>query len=122
MRESAQSSALLGFDPAVRFIGPIDSAVPDDVAEHLVGALREVLTNAARHASASHVDVVVTADAQHVEMVVIDDGVGLPSEGPGRKSGVANILARAHDVGGTCDIVRASDEGGTCVTWRVPLG
>lgn len=121
MRETAQSSALLGFEPAVRFVGPVDSTIHPDAADHLIGALREVLTNAARHAHASHVDVVVSVDSHQVEMVVTDDGVGVPEKGVGRRSGVANIAARANDMGGECEVVRTGEGGGTRVTWRVPV-
>jgi signal transduction histidine kinase len=34
---------------------------------------------------------------------------------------VANISARAQDLGGSCRIERVSEAGGTRLTWRVPL-
>jgi signal transduction histidine kinase len=121
MREVSESSIVLGFEPAVRFVGPIDTAVDQDVADHLIGALREMLANAARHAHATHVDVSVTASARDVEMTVIDDGIGFPAESVSRSSGVTNIVARAHSVGGTCDVTRVGEDGGTAIRWRVPL-
>lgn len=120
MRETAQSAALLGFEPAVRFVGPVDSAVPDAIGEHLIAALRELLTNAAKHAQASRVDVIVGLEGDDVVLSVTDNGVGLPQEGVGRRSGMANIAARAKELGGDCVAERVSREGGTRVTWRVP--
>lgn len=121
MQETAQSAALLGFDPAVRFIGPVDSAIPDALADHMLGALRESLTNAAKHAHASKVDVIVQVDSGELLMMVTDDGVGVDAAGSSRLSGLANLRARAHDLGGSCDIERVSGEGGTRVVWHVPV-
>ncbi len=70
----------LGFSPGVRLDGPIDSAVPDSIAEHVLAVLREALSNVARHARASQADIVVQVDS-HVTLTVTDDGVGLPEQG-----------------------------------------
>jgi len=58
---AAEISPLFSFEPQVRFSGPIDAVVPESVADDLVAVLREALTNAARHAHASSVDVDVDA-------------------------------------------------------------
>ena len=71
--------------------------------------------------NAKRVEVVVQIDSGHVVLVVTDDGVGIDDEGSGRRSGVANISARAQDLGGSCRIERVSEVGGTRLTWRVPL-
>jgi signal transduction histidine kinase len=81
--------------------------------------LREALANAAKHAQARHVDVIVEADARTLLLVVTDDGVGLTESG--RRSGVANMSARASELGGECTLQRVSAEGGTRLTWRVPI-
>lgn len=121
MRETAQSSASLGFEPAVRFVGPIDTGVPDAVGEQLIAALREVLTNAAKHAEASSVEVVVALEESDVVLRATDDGIGLPVNVGGRRSGMANIAARAKELGGDCRAERVSDSGGTRVVWWVPV-
>ena len=71
--------------------------------------MREALTNAAKHADAKRVEVIVQIDTGHVVLVVTDDGVGIDDEGSGRRSGVANISARAQDLGGSCRIERVSE-------------
>ncbi len=121
LRETSQSAALLGFEPAVRFAGPVDSMLTPEVTNQLVAALREALTNAAKHADARRVEVIVQIDKGQVLLVVTDDGVGLDEQGPGRRSGVANISGRAQDLGGSCRLERVSHEGGTRLTWCVPL-
>ena len=121
LRETSQSATLLGFEPAVRFTGPVDSMLDPEVSDHLIAALREALTNAARHAQAGRVEVIVQIDAGDVVLVVTDDGVGIVEEGVGRRSGVANIDSRAQELGGSLRLERVSPEGGTRLIWRVPL-
>ena len=119
LRESAQSGALLGFAPSVRFVGPVDAVAAPTITEHLVAVLREALTNASKHARAQRVDVVVEARSSDVVLTITDDGVGLVDSG--RRSGLANMSARASDVGGECSIERVSPSGGTRVIWRAPI-
>jgi signal transduction histidine kinase len=121
LRETAQSAALLGFEPSVRFAGPVDSMLTMQATDHLVAALREALTNAAKHADAKRVEVIVQIDSGDVVLVVTDDGVGISVDGPGRRSGVANIASRAQELGGSCRLERVSAVGGTRLTWCVPL-
>ena len=42
--------------------GPIDTTVPPQIADALVATLREALSNVARHAAASSVDIEVVVD------------------------------------------------------------
>jgi signal transduction histidine kinase len=107
----------LGFAPSLRLVGPLDDRVPADVAEHLLSALREALSNAARHAAASWVDVTVETGSELV-LRVIDDGSGI---GPGtRRSGLANLAERAESLGGRLQVGTA-EGGGTELDWRVPV-
>ncbi len=112
-----QASAPLGFAPTLRMTGSLDGNIRDNVAEHLLGALREALSNAARHARASKVDVTIEAGTD-LTLLVRDDGIGI--SGTGRRSGLANLAERAALLGGT---MRAApgDSGGTVLEWRVPL-
>jgi len=49
-RACRRDDPALGFEPRVRFDGPVDSIVGSDLAEHLIAALRELLSNVIRHA------------------------------------------------------------------------
>ena len=51
----------LGFEPRVRFAGPVDSVVDREVGEQLLAVLREALSNVIRHAAATAVEVEVAA-------------------------------------------------------------
>ncbi|MYW02490.1 GAF domain-containing protein [Streptomyces sp. SID3343] len=118
LREVAAAGPVLGFDPTVTFVGPVDSTVPDGVAEQLLAALREILSNVSRHARASRVEVYLVV-AGTVELSVTDDGVGLP---PNRRhSGLANLSSRAEELGGSATFGPGPSGKGTTVTWSVPL-
>jgi signal transduction histidine kinase len=106
----------LGFAPALRMSGRLDG-VPADAGEHLLGALREALSNAARHAKASKVEVTVGAGPELV-LLVRDNGIGIKETG--RRSGLANLADRAALLGGTMRTGPA-EGGGTELEWRVPL-
>jgi len=101
----------------VRFAGPVDLLVGEEVADHLLPVLRETLSNAARHARASRVEVDLVAADSTITLSVADDGVGL-GEG-GRRSGLANLRERAQQLGGTFTI-GAGPGGGTVAVWSVP--
>jgi signal transduction histidine kinase len=107
----------LGFRPAARIDERLDTAVPDDIAEHLLAVLREALSNAARHAQASQVTITIYAGSELV-LTVRDNGRGIGTTS--RRSGLANLGDRADELGGTLQIETAEGEG-TEVTWRVPL-
>jgi len=107
----------LGFAPALRMAGPLDTRVPDGIASQLLAALREALANAAKHARASRVDVAVEVGRDLV-LTVRDDGVGLGEVT--RRSGLANLADRAAESGGTMRVAAAAG-GGTELEWRVPL-
>ena len=107
----------LGFAPALRLAGPLDSRVPARIADQMLAALREALANVAKHAQASRVDVAVEAGPDLV-LTVSDNGVGLGETT--RRSGLANITERAAESGGAMRVTAAAG-GGTELEWRVPL-
>jgi len=110
----------LGYDPQVRFTGPIDTLADDAVRADLLATLREALANVARHAHAGTVQVSVTADvpSRTLELMVADDGVGI-DQGRTRRSGLANLAERAERHGGTLTIDSGPD--GTTLSWRIPV-
>jgi signal transduction histidine kinase len=121
LRETEQSAAALGFQPTLRFIGPIDSVVSDRLGEHMMAVLREGLSNVMKHAQAGHVEVTVQVDTSIVTLTVIDDGIGVDVEGLSGMSGVANLYSRAEDLGGSCALERVHEAGGTRLVWCAPL-
>jgi signal transduction histidine kinase len=121
LRAISEASASLGYEPTVRLEGPLDSVVPPEVYLDLIATLRETLSNVIRHAGATTVSVTVSVDraAERLELLVTDDGRGLP-EDMIRRSGLVNIAQRAVRLRGNCR-VHSPQEGGTRVWWVVPL-
>ena len=122
---AAEVSPVLGFEPSLRFSGPIDAVVPEPVVDDLVAVLREALTNVARHAHASHVEVDVTTTTKELSMEVADDGVGISANG--RSSVLANLRQRAEQHGGSLTLETGTPgpsqptNEGTCLRWTIPL-
>ena len=113
----AESSRTLGFEPAIRFEGPLDQ-VEQALAEHVLAVQREALSNVARHAHASTADVAIVMRDGWLTLTVTDDGVG-PGEGTGGGRGMVNMKERARHLGGDFDLSSCED-GGSLLTWRVP--
>jgi len=113
----ADATEALGFKPAVSFHGPTDGEVALPVQLEAAAVLREALSNSARHAHASRVEVHITVDDE-LGVLVVDNGVGVGK--PRRMSGIANARARAELLGGHLDVTPA-EGGGTRFDWRVPI-
>jgi PAS domain S-box-containing protein len=113
----ADATEALGFRPAVSFRGLTDRGVAVPVQIEATAVLREALSNSARHARASRVEVHVTVDDE-LGVLVVDNGVGVGD--PRRLSGIANARARAELLGGHLDVSPA-EGGGTRFDWRVPI-
>ena len=116
-----EGGGALGFDPRVLFDGPLDTVVPDDLANDLLATLREALSNVARHARASTVDVSITVADGALEMCVRDDGQGFDEAAPRDEGhGLTNMRTRARRHGGDLEL-GAGDGSGTLLRWQVPL-
>lgn len=104
-------------DTVVRVTGSM-TAVDDELAEHAEAVIMEAVSNACRHSGASTLTVEVSA-ADVLSIVATDNGSGIPVDNQ-RHSGLANMLDRAQQVGGSCQIT-SPPEGGTRVHWTAPL-
>ena len=117
---ATEAAATLRFEPQLRLDGPLDSALDDDIAAHLLSVLREGLSNVVRHAHASSVRVTVKVADGYVQAEIVDDGVG---PGPGARPGgrgLGNVAHRAQARGGHMSVTGGPVGTGTVLTWRVP--
>jgi signal transduction histidine kinase len=118
-----EMAPVLGFAPSLRLGSGLGGPVGPDVAEQALAALREALSNAARHADASQVDVSVDVNPDGILTAqVTDNGIGLPPEG--RRSGLRNLAARAEKLGGELRLGPADPAAsapGTRLEWRAPV-
>ncbi len=119
-----EMTPLLGFAPSLRLGAGLGGEIRPEVAEQALAALREALSNAARHAAATRVDVTVDVGTDGMLTVqVADNGTGIPAGG--RRSGLRNLAARAEKLGGELHAGPAdpaTSPPGTRLEWRVPLG
>lgn len=109
----------LGFAPALRMTGLLDTAVSAEQAEQLLAVLGEALSNVARHAGATAVDVGVEVTDAAVRLRVSDNGCGI-DPAVTRRSGLSNLRRRAEEMGGTFAL-SANEPCGTVLEWTVPL-
>ena len=110
---------MLGFAPALRLGSRLDSLASGELSEQVIAVLREALSNTARHASATRVDVTVDTDNAGLLTVLVRDngrGVGETS----RRSGLANLAERAERLGGKLRVSPA-EGGGTELEWKAPV-
>ncbi|MDH6221013.1 sensor histidine kinase [Streptomyces pseudovenezuelae] len=118
--EAVRASATsLGFPPALRIEGLVETDVPGDIADHAIAVLSEALSNAARHSGAQAVDVRLQCARSELTLTVTDDGCGMP--GDAGRSGLKNIQERAVTLGGTLTLGERPEGGGTRLVWRVPV-
>jgi len=103
---------------AIQFDGPVDLAVPDTTADHLIAVVRESVTNAVRHSGGSEIAIDISV-GDHLEARVSDNGSGVEDHAP-RGNGLRNMQSRALELGGECKVDRSQSDG-TLVTWRVPV-
>ena len=116
-------SPVVGFEIGVSIDGPIDSALSDQVEEHLLATLREALTNVGRHANASQASVLLSVDTQACRLRVLDNGQGMEAgKGSTRGGGLGlvNMRRRAEKLHGDLEI-ETPETGGTLLIWQVPI-
>lgn len=92
-----------------------------DLATTVFRIFQEALTNVARHANATRVDVHLRLERGNLKLDIADDGVGVPEIAPRTSSlGLLGMRERARRCGGDCTI-RRRDPRGTIVALSVPL-
>jgi two-component system sensor histidine kinase UhpB len=78
---------------------------------------QEALTNVARHAHATHVELSLRPEGDDVVLRVHDDGDGLPSGATGSSHGIRGMRERALLIGAR---LRLAGDDGTTVLLSVP--
>ncbi|MFL5579265.1 MAG: PAS domain S-box protein, partial [Gemmatimonadaceae bacterium] len=103
----------------------LDRRLPPAVETTLYRVAQEVLTNAARHAGATRLSVVLECSPWQALMVVDDDGRGFDAaaaeRGDGGRLGLIGARERVALIGGTLT-VESAPGAGTSVFVRLPLG
>lgn len=114
--EAAAQFAGAGVRTKSQFSGPL-SVIEATLADHAEAVVREAVSNAVRHGSATEVTVLVRVD-DNLSIEVSDNGSGIPADiSP---SGLNNLRRRAEESGGTFAVGPGSG-GGTVLNWSAPL-
>jgi signal transduction histidine kinase len=118
-----------GLGPALRSLArrcpiPVDldvdisGSVPESIGVAAYYVVAEALTNAAKHAAASGVDVRAVTEGDELALSISDDGIGGATTGAG--SGLTGLTDRVEALSGQLTV--ASPRGiGTTLTARIPL-
>lgn len=105
---------------SVRISGPIDTVVGPQLADDTEAVVREAISNAVKYSGARAVLVAISAE-HDLEIVVTDDGCGMPANVA--RSGLKNLAQRAMSHGGTFEVdgVMPGGKPGTRLRWVAPL-
>ncbi|HRA47010.1 MAG TPA: histidine kinase [Thermomicrobiales bacterium] len=90
------------------------------VERAMMGIVREALHNVRKHAGAEEVRLEVRRIEDHVEIAVVDDGVGLREKAADGHFGLEQIRELAEETGGSIEIGPAGTRG-TSVRARIPM-
>ena len=105
----------------VNFTGPENDMkdLPHTQSLALFHICQEALANAAKHAKAKNVQVVLWTTNERALLEIKDDGKGFELEKMKTSigHGLANMQTRAHAVGGDIDISSVSGDGTTILVW-----
>ncbi len=102
---------------------PLPPILSKEIATAVYRVVQECLSNIARHAQATRVEVELTVEGPSMELAIRDNGRGFdPDAGlrNGRGLGLVNVRERILAVEGMCD-VRSRPGSGTEVRVRTPL-
>ncbi|MGP3535964.1 sensor histidine kinase [Microbacterium sp. RD1] len=114
-----QAARLSGGGLVATVTGNPPAALPPAVEVAAYRIASEALANARRHSEASVVTVELRADGPELELIVRDDGTGIPDDAAGGV-GLRSLRERAAELGGTVVIERPG-ETGTVVRALLPL-
>jgi signal transduction histidine kinase len=111
---ATQHTPQLGYTPQLRFAGPLDLAVTEGLAADVLAVIREAISNCARHAHATRLEISTALAHDLLTLEITDNGHGLGA--PTRSSGLTSMRRRAEHHHGTLTIT-TPDQGGTHLTW-----
>ncbi len=97
----------------------LEHELPTDLLDDVENVIREGLSNAARHAKATHVKISVDVTSDLIEVEIEDDGVG-PQGNQRRRGGTLSLAHRASTHGGEFSLLPGSTSG-TVFRWKCPL-
>ena len=116
--QARETGKRTGLDVRLTADGNFDR-LPDEHKTCIYRLVQEALNNAARHASARSIGVLVTSSADHVAFSVRDDGAGFDTDAV-RGLGMLGMEERVRRLGGTLRI-ESHPGRGTAVSAELPV-
>jgi PAS domain S-box-containing protein len=108
-------------------IDDIDALFTKETERNLYRIFQEALTNVAKHADASHVNIQINRGTEYVHFLIADDGRGFDAgeasarDEKRRGLGLSLMEERADLVGGTLEITSREGSEGTKILLTVPI-
>jgi len=98
-----------------------DITLPREISTSIFRVFQEALTNIARHADATKVDIVLRKQEERIEMRVTDNGIGIAEEEilNSRSFGITGMRERINYLGGKLRI--RGNRNGTAVSVTIPI-
>ena len=94
-------------------------AIPPHMALQVLRVLQEALTNALKHAQATHVSVRLAQTSEAITLDIEDNGRGFADPATTHGRGLANMHARAVRLGARLEV--RTQPGVTCITLVLPI-
>ena len=94
--------------------------IRSDFRNHFSMAVKEALHNILKHAGPCEASLQLLTEDSDLIAIVTDNGKGFDPAHPDAGNGLLNLIARASEMNGTCE-VRSALEKGTRVVLRCPL-
>jgi signal transduction histidine kinase len=104
---------------ALQFEVDATTGISEGQSGHLLNIIREGISNALRHASATQINLSISHRGQTTLVELTDDGVGLDKNAKRSGRGLDNMKARVEIMGGHLEIVGKKDLG-TKIVLEIP--
>jgi PAS domain S-box-containing protein len=116
------SKRLSNADIKVRINTRLDAALPIPIKVVIYRILQEALTNIETHANAKQVHIQLSCTAEHVSLVIEDDGIGFDPTTTLKGHGLHNMRQRVKETNGHIDM-QSQKTGGTriAITWELTV-
>jgi signal transduction histidine kinase len=100
---------------------PEDMVLPQEISTAIFRIFQETMTNIARHANATQVDITLKRGQEKIKMSVSDNGEGITQEQiqDSRSFGITGMRERVHYLGGNLFI--SGNTHGTTVSVVIPI-
>lgn len=116
----AAEAAAAGIAVTVEVATCEPACLPDGPRRELLMLAREAVSNASRHAHATHIAVHLAVDTTTVRLVIEDDGIGFNPLSTVPGLGMRTMEDRAAALRGRVELTSAPGQG-TCVTFEGPI-